>query len=96
MPDPAHSPCNPSEGGEYLCPLSQLKVGSACQVRQLAASPDVAHRLRELGFCEAQRIRLLGRHANVICQVCNVRLGISTELADMILVAPLPPKKSAA
>ena len=26
---------------------------------------------------------------NVICQICNVRLGISAELADAILVEPL-------
>jgi Fe2+ transport system protein FeoA len=45
--------------------------------------------LRELGFCEERRIRLLARDSNFICQVCNARLGISQELADAILVEPV-------
>jgi Fe2+ transport system protein FeoA len=50
----------------------------------------MAHRLRELGFCEEQRIRLLSQHPGIICQVCNVRLAISSELAESILVELLP------
>ena len=73
----------------YVCPLSKMRVGAACRIKQLSASPEIAHRLRELGFCEEQRIKLLSQHDNVICQVCNVRLGISAELADAILVEPL-------
>jgi len=48
-------------------------------------------RLRELGFCEEQQIKLVSRHANLICQVCNARLGISPELAEAILVEPIAP-----
>jgi Fe2+ transport system protein FeoA len=62
----------------------------AARIRSLSAPPDVSHRLRELGFCEDQLVRLLSQQANVICQVCNVRLGISAELAETILVEPLP------
>jgi len=47
-------------------------------------------RLREMGFCEEQQIKLLSRDGNLICQVCNARLGISAELADAIMVEPLP------
>jgi Fe2+ transport system protein FeoA len=61
----------------------------AVRIKQLAAPPEVSHRLRELGFCEDQPIRLLSQQANVICQVCNVRLGISARLADTILVEPI-------
>ena len=42
-----------------------------------------------MGFCEEQQIRLVSRQTNVICQVCNARLGISPELADNILVEPI-------
>lgn len=69
-----------------MCSLAQAKAGDSLRVRELRAPADVALRLRELGFCEQQRIRLLSKHTNVICQVCNVRLGISRDLADMILV----------
>jgi hypothetical protein len=43
-----------------------------------------------MGFCEEQKIRLLAQQTNVICQVCNVRLGISAQLAEKILVEPIP------
>jgi hypothetical protein len=47
--------------------------------------------LRELGFCEDQQVKLVSRQANVICQVCHARVGLSSELAEAILVQPLPP-----
>lgn len=50
----------------------------------------MAGRLREMGFCEEQRIKLLARHASIICQVCNSRLGISEQLAKSILVETIP------
>jgi Fe2+ transport system protein FeoA len=59
------------------------------RIKQLSAPPDVTHRLREMGFCEERKIRLLTQQANVICQVCNVRLGISVQLAEKIIVEPL-------
>ncbi|PYJ58435.1 MAG: hypothetical protein DME24_16440 [Verrucomicrobia bacterium] len=73
----------------FICPLSKLRVGAACRIKQLSASPEIAHRLREMGFCEDQKIKLLSQQTNLICQVCNVRLGLSAELADAILVEPL-------
>jgi Fe2+ transport system protein FeoA len=68
-------------------------AGTAVRIKQLAAPPDVTHRLREMGFCEEQRIKLLSRHPNLICLVCNARLGISARLAEAILVEPLPTRK---
>ena len=43
-------------------------------------------RLREMGFCEEQQIKLLTRNSSFICQVCNARLGISEKLAEAIMV----------
>jgi len=83
-------------GQPFVCPLSQMRVGSACRIKELSASPEIAHRLREMGFCEEQLIKLLSQHDNVICQVCNVRLGISAKLADSIWVEPLRPEEKAA
>ncbi len=74
----------------FVCPLSKVRVGAACRIRQLSASPEIAHRLREMGFCEERWIRLLSQHGNVICEVCNARLGISAELAETIWVEPFP------
>ena len=72
--------------GSGVCPLSRVEAGTVVCVKQLSASPDVTARLRELGICEEQQIKLLARDSNFICQVCNARLGISEELADSILV----------
>src|SRR5438128_11624633 len=73
----------------FVCPLSRVRAGTAVRIKQLSASPEVTHRLREMGFCEEQKIKLLSQHTNIICQVCNVRLGISTQLAEKILVEPI-------
>jgi Fe2+ transport system protein FeoA len=63
----------------------------AVRIKQLCASPEVQKRLRELGFCEDQIIRLLTSQTNYICQVCNARLAISEQLAKVILVEPVRP-----
>ncbi len=75
--------------GASLCPLSQVQPGAVVCIKQLSTSPDVTGRLRELGLGEEQKIKLLSRQANFICQVCNARLGISEQLAKNILVEPL-------
>ena len=49
-----------------------------------------------MGLCEEQRIKLLLRDRSVVCQVCNVRLGLSGSVADSIWVEPLPGQKPAA
>ncbi len=72
-----------------LCPLSRVKAGVAVRIKQLCASPDLQNRLRELGLCEDQIISLLTSQTNFICQVCNARLAISEQLAQLILVEPL-------
>ena len=73
-----------------ICPLSKVRAGTVVCIKQLAASVDIIDRLREMGFCEEQRIKLLRRDGNLICLVCDARLGISAELGDAILVEPVP------
>ena len=73
-----------------MCPLSRIQAGAVVCIKQLSTAPDVTDRLRELGFCEEQRIKLLARQSNFICQVCNARLAISGKLADSILVEEVP------
>ena len=80
----------------FICPLNKVRAGMSVRIKQLSASPEVTHRLREMGFCEEQRIKLLLKHTNVICQVCNVRLGISAQLAETILVEPIPQRQKVA
>lgn len=79
-----------------LCPLSRVKAGVAVRIKRLCASPETQDRLREIGFCEDQIIKLLTSRANFICQVCNSRLAISEQLARLIMVEPLRPARVAA
>jgi len=72
-----------------LCPLNRVKAGVAVRIKQLCAAPEVASRLREIGFGEEQIIRLVTSHANTICLVCNARMAISAQLAQAILVEPV-------
>lgn len=87
------------EAAPKLCPLSEVQPGVSVRIKQLSASPEVTKRLRELGFCEEQRVKLLSRNSNLICQVCNARLGLSSQLAGLIWVErikPEPPERLAA
>lgn len=76
--------------GGAVCPLSRVEAGSLVCIKELGTSPEVSDRLRELGFCEDQKIRVLSRQSSFICQVCNARLGISKKLADSIFVQAVP------
>ena len=76
--------------GTNLCPLSRVQAGATVCIKQLATGPELTIRLRELGFCEQQRIKLVSRDSSFICQVCNARLGISEKLAESILVETVP------
>ena len=78
------------DSGCELCPLSRVKAGVAVRIKQLCAAPETQHRLREIGLGEEQIIRLLTSQANFICQVCNSRLAISEQLAQLILVERIP------
>lgn len=80
-----------------LCPLNRVLAGASVVVKQLTASPDINQRLREMGFGEEQRVRVITRQANLLCQVCNSRLGLSARLAEHIWVEwPAAPFRLAA
>ena len=79
----------------FVCPLNLVRAGTSVRIKQLSAPPEVKHRLREMGFCEEQKIRLISQHTHVICQVCHARLGISRQLAEKIMVEPLTGQKAA-
>ena len=69
--------------------MNRVRASTTVVVKQLTASPDMNRRLREMGFGEEQRIKVLSLANNLLCQVCNARLGLSERLAETILVQPL-------
>ena len=80
--------------GPRVCPLSRVQAGTTVCIKHLSAEPDLKDRLRELGLCEEQQIKVLACKSTFICQVCNARFGISEKLADAILVETLPAPKA--
>ena len=78
-----------SQGRCEVCPLSCVRTGVAVRIRKLCATPEMQERLREIGLGEDQIVKLLTSHTNFICQVCNTRLAISAQLAQLILVEPV-------
>jgi len=82
--------------GSTICPLTQVKAGTVVCIKELSGTPEIRARLRELGFGEKQIVKLLSHQSNLICQVCNARLGISEELAKTILVEPVHARVKAA
>ncbi len=82
--------------GPEVCPLSRVQAGVTVCIKQLSTAPDVTDRLREMGLCERQKIKVVARQSSFICQVCNARLGISQELADAIWVEAVPAAAGAA
>jgi Fe2+ transport system protein FeoA len=89
-PPPAFDVVDGHCAGPAVCPLSRIRAGAVVCIKHLSTAPDVTNRLRELGFCEEQQIKLLARQSTFICQVCNARLAISERLADSILVEAVP------
>jgi Fe2+ transport system protein FeoA len=76
------------------CPLNRVKAGAEVRIKQLSAPDDVSKRLREIGFCEQQVLKLLVSQSSLICLVCNARVALSSDLAQMILVEPIAARTS--
>jgi Fe2+ transport system protein FeoA len=72
--------------GTKVCPLSRVQAGTTVCIKHLSTAPELRDRLRELGLCEDQRVKVVACESTFICQVCNARFGISEKLADAILV----------
>jgi Fe2+ transport system protein FeoA len=76
--------------GPKVCPLSRVQAGTTVCIKHLSTAPELKARLRELGLCEDQLIKVLACDSTFICQVCNARFGISEKLAEAILVQAVP------
>lgn len=84
-----NGPVSGSAGSATWRPLSRVAAGGVFVVRRLDGTAETNQRLREMGFGEQQRVRVISLQSHVLCQVCNARLGVSARLADVILVEPL-------
>jgi ferrous iron transport protein A len=83
MPSQATAGCPPT------LPLCLLAPGVQAEVFKLGGKEAVNHRLRELGFCEAAKVKKLSGKTTVMCEVCGTKLALSADLARLIHVQPI-------
>lgn len=92
MTDAPHGgQCEDECSAGELCPLNHVPAGTFVRIKQLASTPEVNDRLREMGFCEDREIRLISQSASLLCQVCNARLGLNPKIAESIMVERVRP-----
>ncbi len=66
--------------------LTELPVGAAGRVCELAGQPELCQRLREIGFCESAVIEKISGEKTLICQLCQTRIALSDRAAQHIVV----------
>lgn len=69
-----------------LVRLTDLPVGAAGRVQELAGKTEVCQRLREMGFCESAVVEKVSGAHTLLCQVCGTRIALSDKAAQHILV----------
>jgi Fe2+ transport system protein FeoA len=67
-----------------ICPLTQLQVGDKCRIKEVIATPECQKRLKELGFLTDVEMKVVSK--TWICEICQAKFGICSELASKILV----------
>jgi ferrous iron transport protein A len=82
-----HAAANDLEA-DSLQSLAQATVGCDFRIRFLEG--PACDQLRRLGFCETMQVRKLANGRNLICTVCGTRMALSRDLADQVLVSPVP------
>lgn len=69
--------------------LADIPAGTTVTVSHLNSHPDTCNRLREIGFCENATIRCVSNGSSqLICEVCNTRVGLNYSTANAIVVLP--------
>lgn len=80
---------NPTHDCPKTLPLCLLAPGMQAEIFRLGGQEAINHRLRELGFCEAAKVKKISGKTTVMCEVCGTKLAISKELAQLIHVQPV-------
>lgn len=70
--------------------LTQTPAGKKVKISKLQSQPETCQRLLELGFCENATVRcVINGSSQLICEVCNTRVGLHHSIADSIIVSPV-------
>ncbi|MFA6540089.1 MAG: FeoA family protein [Bacteroidota bacterium] len=69
--------------------LAHTPVGTTVRVSRIESQPETCIRLLELGFCEDAIIRpVVSGSSQMICEICNTRVGLHHSIAKSIIVIP--------
>ena len=67
--------------------LCDVPNGYTVRIHLLSSRPELSLRLRELGFCEDQKLRLISNsRGRLICEILDTRIGIDGPVAGEIMV----------
>ena len=70
--------------------LSEIPTGKYFLIQEIQSHPDTCQRLKELGFCENAVVRtVINGSSQLICEVCNTRIGLHHNVAKDIIVTPI-------
>ncbi|WP_165245190.1 FeoA family protein [Paludisphaera soli] len=73
------------ETGEMV-PLSGLRVGQTASVGEVLGNLELVHRLREMGFYQGARVKMIRRGSPCIIGLAGQRLGFRGDDLARILV----------
>jgi Fe2+ transport system protein FeoA len=73
---------------DILVRLHELQPKVCAVVRRIEAEDDSMDRLKALGICIGRQVELVKRGDPLIVRVYGSRLGISSRLANRVLVEP--------
>jgi len=73
---------------ETLVRLGELQPKVCAVVRRIETEDDSMERLKALGICIGRQVELVKRGDPLIVRVFGSRLGISSRLANHVLVEP--------
>ncbi len=70
--------------------LNEAPIGRQVRICHLQSRPHICNRLREMGLFENAIVRcIMMGHSNIICEICNTRIGLTKDLANEIVVSPI-------
>lgn len=74
-------------GAEASLTLDRVEVGRMLRLLSLELADAQLHRLKSLGFCEGQSLRVIRQGDRMIVELMNTRIGIDRRIAAKLLVA---------
>lgn len=77
---------NQAPGVSRRMKLTELPAGATGRVCELSGKAEVCQRLREMGFCESAVVDKISGQHTLLCQLCGVRIALSSGAAQHIVV----------